>query len=974
METVGIVARNEVRQWLRNRWLVLAITVFVLLEIAICWRTARVVQDQIDLQNQRQQKARVAWLEQPTTNAHMATHHGTVLYKFPSPLAVFDPGVQPNLGTALEIKAHQLGETNFPPAGTRLSLLKLDATTPALLMQMIGPLLVVLMTYYGVSEERATGTLRLIQSQGVRWRGWVGGKLLAISLFVMLISAPISCLLGWAALAGNGLEASTSNAVMRATFLVGSLWLYLIGWGALSLGLSSRVASSRTALILLLLLWSAWTIILPRFALDVAQDQAPLPTIEEFRDQQRHVLNSSREDSMELRRRLDLLKERLLKKYDVKHIRDLPISFAGAKMMEIEKYTNEKYDEIQAELTDTYRRQDKFLKWFELVSPYLAIRSVSMAFSGTDREHHEAFVYAGERYRRNLVRTMNLADTENRQPGETSEDRRQFWGQVPPFEQTLPSVQLVLRLAIWPIVILVGWSGTAVALALIPPYQRDEVGTSKTRKRSWLPLPSEWRLVIADPVFKPTMLILALLTILASQPGLEQYQLRKTQSQEARARNELVQKILESAFRDDVDLAAIVEEYDLGFSIQEIEDLQWAATSPDLLSHQEGLWWTWSRASPENALAIGESTAWPTRYRLSTSRAETLRRDVLENPFYARIGSFDLTLFVAAILPLAIITLTHGLVSSERDDGTLALLMSQPVSLFRLFLKRILIRVSAATFTIVVIAYLTLLVQGCNLLQFPAAKPFLLWGVILFLYSLFWGSLSLAVNFAGGSSSANVVWLLLFWITLTVFIPRTTAEYVSERHSVLTPSSLAQTEREIRAESETTLINVDSNQPIVTDGENLSPQQEEMLQYWLRDNEVARRFQTVLQKDVQNHCARDASLDTYGWLSPVIAWRQAAVQLAGTSLTHKATFADQTNRFQEEYISYFQPYSVAEQELDLKEIQQAPSFNAIAAKQTSQRGLSFDLMLSLLAWNGVVGLAAYVCFRSGVSVTHSDSL
>src|SRR5690606_31427453 len=117
-------------------------------------------------------------------------------------------------------------------------------------------------------------------------------------------------------------------------------------------------------------------------------------------------------------------------------------------------------------------------------------------------------------------------------------------------------------------------------------------------------------------------------------------------SKRLEVRNETAQRILEAAFSPDIDLKSVLQGEESGFSLQEAEELKLAASSPDLLAHYDGIWWTWKKPSPLSVLAIGESTTWPDRYRLSApSHTETLRRDILENPFHSRVGPFDLTHF-----------------------------------------------------------------------------------------------------------------------------------------------------------------------------------------------------------------------------------------------------------------------------------------------------------------------------------------
>ena len=977
LRTIRLIAAKDVRQWRRQHWLSIGFVLFLLFEFAVCWQTFHGLREDRVSQIHQQHLGRESWLAQETSNAHLATHRGTTLFKVPSPLAGFDPGVDPALGASLPIQAHRPGEMGAPSSDAQNSLLKLEASTPAVLMQMVFPLLVILLSHAGVTREREQGTLLLSQSMGLRWPTLIAGKLLAIGGIITLAMLPSGGILFLSGFETNVVEQmSLWNVSLRATAIIVTLWLYLFGWGALSLAISARSSSSRAALILLVLLWSGWTVVVPRVALDTAQARVPLPTAEEVRDRRSKVASQSDGESSGLGQRLETLQRRLLETHGVDRVRDLPVSFASAKMMEIEKYTDEQFERIQTELDNRFRQQDRMVERFAAISPYLAVRAISMAFAGTDRRHHEDFLDAAEEYRRALVRTMNLADMQKLQPGESRQEKRAFWGQVPPFRHTLPEGIQVAQVAVWPLSMLLAWIGFSCLLALLPPLRWTSKWKGQgVRTALQIPVTAEWSLALRDPACRLTLGILAVLTALACQPGLHHFHARQEMSKRLEVRNETAQRILEAVFSPDKDLKSILGEEESGFSLQEAQDLKLAAHSPDLLAHYDGLWWTWMEPSPLSVLAIGESTTWPDRYRISaSSHTETLRRDILENPFHTRVGPFDLTLFIAAILPLGILVLTHGMISLEREQGTLALLISQSVSPFRLFSRHCLIRVSAAVMVIITVTFVVCWCQGCNLAQPEARIPFLLWGCSMFLYALFWGMLGLVVNTFGGSTSTNAIWLLLCWIGLVLMIPVIATQQAVHRNPVSEFSELAEKEREIlerckqkSAESDPTLDPGDAPASAVS----LTPQQESF-RYWSIHEEAAGQFHTILQNDLNQHLSRERSVDGCGWLSPVIAWRQGAVQLAGTSQSEMVTFVEQTNQFQRDTFSFFKPLSVAERDLTLADIQQIPRYepeqrnNSLQSHYHSSR-LSV-LITILLAWNSVLFLVAAFRIRRGIAV------
>src|SRR3546814_6574788 len=53
----------------------------------------------------------------------------------------------------------------------------------------------------------------------------------------------------------------------------------------------------------------------------------------------------------------------------------------------------------------------------------------------------------------------------------------------------------------------------------------------------------------------------------------------------------------------------------------------------------------------------------------------------IENPLNLMTGTFDISFVVIFLLPVFIIALTYDMLSGEKESGTLALAMTQPVSL-----------------------------------------------------------------------------------------------------------------------------------------------------------------------------------------------------------------------------------------------------------------------------------------------------
>src|SRR4030095_593469 len=83
-----------------------------------------------------------------------------------------------------------------------------------------------------------------------------------------------------------------------------------------------------------------------------------------------------------------------------------------------------------------------------------------------------------------------------------------------------------------------------------------------------------------------------------------------------------------------------------------------------------------------SALSVGQSDLYPYYFKVSRQSKQTfVTNDEIENPTNLLAGRFDLSFVIIYLLPLLILALSYNLISAEREQGTLAMMMSQPVAL-----------------------------------------------------------------------------------------------------------------------------------------------------------------------------------------------------------------------------------------------------------------------------------------------------
>lgn len=465
------IARKELSEVRRDRYAVCVLGVYVALLAISCVAYTFGWMRQITNQSTLQHEAREAWLTQTSKSPHQATHHGTTVHKFPSPLGNFDPGVAPVVGTLVKIESHKRHEATNSVDEDRLSILQLDFTTPALLMQVVLPLVVIVLSHGIVSKERELGTIGLLASLRVSQWQIITGKLTSLFLITILTSVPVLICLLWSAANWPAESGMTRlDVLIRAIAIYAVNLAYLAMWCAAGISVSTRF-SSGTSLVILIFCWSAWTIVIPRLAVDLAHSRFPLPSQQSLLEAREKALQMGANGQSTLEEYNAALEERLMKKYGMTELEDLPIDLNAARLLSMEEFTNSIDDEAQSQLERIYQEQNRFVESLIVVSPYLAMRSVSSSFAGTDRHHHNAFLNSAEKYRRSLVKIMNTAEMMGERPGSTSESARKFWNKVPEFRQGYPTLIDVSYAMRWQIGLLSLWLALFLFFAMLSSKQ-----------------------------------------------------------------------------------------------------------------------------------------------------------------------------------------------------------------------------------------------------------------------------------------------------------------------------------------------------------------------------------------------------------------------------------------------------------------------------------------------------------------------
>jgi ABC-2 type transport system permease protein len=209
---------------------------------------------------------------------------------------------------------------------------------------------------------------------------------------------------GWLAWTTGGWNA---DAIARAVWLTGSHALVLGTCAAIGIVVSAWQATSRSALVVLVGLWFALWIVLPRVLPAAATALYPVPARAAFDaevEARVKELGDSHDPSDPVFARF---RAETLARYGVARVEDLPVNYGGLVMQEGERHTAEAFREHQGQLLAVYRRQSALIEAAGVISPYLAMRSISMALAGADLAHLYEFDRQAETFRYTLIQALN---------------------------------------------------------------------------------------------------------------------------------------------------------------------------------------------------------------------------------------------------------------------------------------------------------------------------------------------------------------------------------------------------------------------------------------------------------------------------------------------------------------------------------------------------------------------------------------
>lgn len=458
------IAAHEWKTVFRNSVIAAAVGILALALFSALFVGWQNYQTHNTLREQHGQTVADKWLNQPDRHPHRVAHYGYIVFRPKSTLSLFDAGVDSYAGNSVFLEAHRQNTANFSEARHSSGLLRFGELNPAMILQMLVPLLIFFLGFSAITAENENGTLQIQLAQGVSLRELLFGKTLGIISIIYALLAPVILLvlLFWLFLSNWQISA---DSAVRVAFLVISYAAFFAVCAAASVIVSALHKTSRSSLITLIVIWILFFIVMPRFVQNLGANLFKTPSKSQFDKILEDDLSKYGDSHNPNDPKFKEMKESVLAEYNVRDVKDLPFNYGGFVMSRAEEISSEIFKKHYGEILRQFRRQNRISEIAGLVNPYLAIRHLSMAAAGSDLANYENFQWQAEEYRFAMIQKLNELHIneikmENDREQKVSND---VWRDFPVFEYKPPTIGESLNGQIFALPACVAWLLSAFA-------------------------------------------------------------------------------------------------------------------------------------------------------------------------------------------------------------------------------------------------------------------------------------------------------------------------------------------------------------------------------------------------------------------------------------------------------------------------------------------------------------------------------
>lgn len=313
-------------------------------------------------------------------------------------------------------------------------------------------------------------------------------------------------------------------------------------------------------------------------------------------------------------------------------------------------------------------------------------------------------------------------------------------------------------------------------------------------------------------------------------------------------------------------------------------------------------------ATPLAALTVGQSDLLPSALPLAPGRLPSLADgSAPDNPHRLLIGRFDAAFAMIFLFPLLIMGLSYALLAGERERGTLALLLAQPLTLQVLFAGKIAPRILPVGGLLLAFAAIS-----AAIVPVSAWPRLALWSAVATAYAAFWFALTATVVSRPGGTATHAVTLAAAWLALTLLIPtginlavKTMAPVPSRVELIL--ASRAATDRATAERSELLGAFYEDHPELAPAGADGLHGADFITLQLVTGQRVERDLAPVLARFSGQLARQQRLVEKLQYLSPALLAQSAFADAAGTGPARYAWFFEQARAHHSVLRAFFEP-------------------------------------------------------------------
>ena len=309
------------------------------------------------------------------------------------------------------------------------------------------------------------------------------------------------------------------------------------------------------------------------------------------------------------------------------------------------------------------------------------------------------------------------------------------------------------------------------------------------------------------------------------------------------------------------------------------------------------------------SFAVGQSDIQLNYVPVSMNPTHTTTNNLeLENPLNLMTGSFDIAFVLIFLLPIFILAISYDLLSSEKERGTLAMILAHPISLKELLASKIIARAGVLVASILGLGLVALFAVGANLDSADTWARFGLWIAATLLYSLFWFAMAVMVNVYGKNSAANGIALAGAWLALVVVLPTLVSLLATTIYPAPSRMELTVAARDAQTAAEKTyMARLDEyyydHLEFIPEGDERAT---DFLTVAMANRNAIEKAVRPLYDEFQSQLNRQERLvQRFQFISPAIMMQLALNEVSGTSANRYEHFLNQAYDFHARWGEYF---------------------------------------------------------------------